>query len=651
MKLGSLFSDGVVLQQKQTIRIWGTTLPGILLEAKLANKSAYARSSAGGDFLLYLPELEAGGPFELTVSAVEYPEEAVIVKDIMVGEVWLCSGQSNMEYTLGSNWATAKPSENTVPVNKQQEKEFIETACPANDIRFITVPMQVTGCSEKYIEASWMSMTAENAPAASAAAAWFAAEIKKELNVPVGLICCSWGGSVIETWTSPNALRTNPDTRSMLETWEKFQQQKDIWTLGLKSKDELLRQIAKTDRGNEGVGKGWAEVDFDDSNWRDMEIPGSWIDQKISGNGAVWIRKSVEIPQEISGKELYLKTGGIDKHDIAYFNGVEIGRTGEGSESQYWDQQRCYKIPGNLIKAGKNTIAIRAFSFAMNGAFYPPADSYKLTGNGFDFPLAGDWKVNVEYDLGQITLPPQYSIYNHNTPGLQFMSMINPLLPFTMRGVLWYQGESNANSLSAAITYQRKLETLIKDWRLHFDQVELPFIQVQLADYRSPQSYQEFSAWAALRNAQAAVCRRLPQVFMATALDTGEENDIHPQNKKEVGRRLAANALHNVYGREVLPCGPCCIKAEAENGKLRIFFQYADGMHLRDVPEKSFYLAGADGKYYPAESAVIENETLLLSSSAVKEPVSVRYAWADNPHNILYNKKYPAAAFEAAARD
>ena len=652
MKLGSIFSDGVVLQRNQPIRIWGESKPNSLIKAEIAGITGYAKTSGSGDFLLILPPMECGGPFELTVSVDNDNQESVTVSNVLIGEVWLCSGQSNMEYTLGSRWATSEIPEDVEPVSVQQTKEFIRSVCPADDIRFITIPMQVTGCSEKYIEAYWMSMTAENTPKASAAAAWFAAEIKKELNVPVGLICCAWGGSVIESWTSSNALRTNPDTREMLEYWENLQAQKNTWSLdACPSPEELLHKFAQADRGNSGFAQGWANPELDDSTWGNMEIPGSWLDQKISGVGAIWVRKTVEIPSGMAGKELMLKTGAVDKHDVAYFNGVEIGRTGKEFETQYWNQPRCYKIPGELVKAGKNTIAVRAFSFAMWGGFQPPANAYILSGDGWDISLAGSWKVRVEYDLGNVTLPPQYGVKNPNTPGLKFESMIKPLLPMAIRGVLWYQGESNAYSLRAALTYQRKMEMMIKDWRWWFDSPDMPFIQVQLADYQSTVAYQEFSAWAALRNAQAAVCRSLPQVFMATALDTGEENDIHPQNKKEVGRRLAANALHNVYGREVLPCGPCCIKAEAENGKLRIFFQYADGMHLRDVPEKSFYLAGADGKYYPAESAVIEGDTLLLSSKSVKNPQTVRYAWADNPNNILYNKEYPAAAFEAKAKD
>ena len=648
MKLGSLFSDGVVLQQKQTIRVWGTTLPGLLIEAVIANKKAYTKSSSCGDFLLQIPAMDAGGPFELTVTAVDNPEESVTVKDVMLGEVWLCSGQSNMQYTLGSNWATGEPPEGTEAVNKQQEREFIQSFCPTDNIRFITVPMKVTGCTEKYFEGCWRNMTAENSPEASAAAAWFAAEIKKKLNVPIGLICCSWGGSIIETWTSPNALRTNPDTREMLEYWEKLQTEKNAWLPeATASTEDLLQQFAKVDRGNEGVEKGWAKSDLDDTAWGNIEIPGSWLDQKISGVGAIWVRKTIAVPSEMAGKELILETGGVDKHDIAYFNGVEIGRTGKEFEIQYWNQPRCYKIPGELVKAGKNTIAIRAFSFAMGGGFMPPANAYTLSGNSWNIPLAGSWKVKVEYDSGNVTLPPQYNAQSHNTPSLQFESMIRPLLPLAIRGVLWYQGESNANSLNSALTYQRKLETMIKDWRWWFDSPEMPFIQVQLADYQSTVAYQKFSAWAALRNAQATVCRTMPQVFMATALDTGEENDIHPQNKKEIGHRLAATALHHIYNLDELPGGPEFIKAEPENGKLRVYFNYADGMELRDTPEKSFYLAGIDGKYYPVETAVIEGNTLLLSSSAVKTPVSVRYAWADNPYNILYNRKYPAASFSS----
>ena len=265
MKLGSVISNGAVLQRQQPIRVWGETLPTVLVQAELAGKTAYAKSSGNGEFLLHLPPMEAGGPFELTVSVPEIAGETLTLHDILIGEVWLCSGQSNMCYRLNSGCETQPPEEE--PLCRKQEREFLDTVCPNNGIRFITIPMEVTGCRERYFEGSWRPMTRENAPEAFAVAAWFGARLNEKLNVPIGLLCCAWGGSVIETWTSSAALRSNPDTKPLLEAWEEYRREKDAWLGSPKSESELLSEIAVPDRGNAGFTQGLAAPECDDSGW------------------------------------------------------------------------------------------------------------------------------------------------------------------------------------------------------------------------------------------------------------------------------------------------------------------------------------------------------------------------------------------------
>jgi len=649
MKLGTLFSDHAVLQQHRTLPVWGETLPGLLVKAEIAGKQAFARASADGNFQLSLPSLPPGGPHELKVSSPENEAETVIVHDVLVGEVWFCSGQSNMQYTLGTTRPEEKLHPEQIPVSRRQEKEFVERVREPEKFRFFTVSTKVTGCREKYCEGEWKTMTAENASAASAAAAWFGLELREKLDVPVGLICCSWGASIIESWTSPEALKTNPDTRSMIETWEKLRGQAEMWDPARQVSP--LQSLARPDDGNRGFAQGWAAPDFDDSTWKTMNVPGSWIGQRIAGNGAVWVRKKIMLPESPAGHDLTLHLGGIDKHDITYFNGVEIGRTGKELETSFCSTPRAYRIPGELVRPGENLIAIRGFSFLMDGAFGGKAEHYHLDSESASFPLAGTWKAQAEYDRGKISRnqPAAWNPGNQNTPGLKFDSMVRPLLPYAVRGVIWYQGESNTETLTSSVQYRKKMETLIRDWRFRWGQPELPFIQVQLADYREPAGYDEFSCWAVLRESQRKACLSLPAVYLASALDSGEENDIHPQDKKSVGFRLAAQALYHVYGRHGQPPGGpevCEVKPE-KDGALRVFFRFAEGMELRGEPGKSFCLAGADGKYYPAESAEIEGDSIVLTSSAVKNPLSVRYAWSDNPHEILYNGDCPAAAFEA----
>ncbi|MBO4491055.1 MAG: hypothetical protein J5944_06820 [Lentisphaeria bacterium] len=646
MKLASIFTDGAVLQRNKTISIWGETVPGVLVRAELAGQEGYAKSSRGGGFLIQLAPLDAGGPFELKISVTENPEESVILKDVFIGDVWLCSGQSNMQYTLGSRWAKALPEDGSEPVNVRQEKEFLDSITKPETFRFITVPMIATGCREPYFEGSWRPIDRENASAASAVAAWFGRKLRDTLNIPVGLICCSWGGSKVETWISPSSLKGDPETREMLEAWETWKRGKALWTEPPITREDFLSRYATPNRENKGFEQGWADPALDDSSWTAMQVPGSWINQGIAGNGAVWIRKKVCIPESLAGKELVLHLGGVDKHDTTYFNGIEVGRTGKDLDVAFFDKPRCYTIPGNLVRPGENTLAIRGYSFAWDGAFMPPADAYTLDGPDFSLSLAGEWKAKAEVDFGRLLSRMPYGFNNVGTPGMLFDSMVRPLLPASIRGVIWYQGESNTETIAAAGSYRKKMGMLIRDWRFQFEQPDLPILQVQLADYREASDYDDQSTWAVLRDTQLKVCGDLPDVHLITALDTGEENDIHPQNKKEIGRRLAASALHHVYGKkDILPCGPEFVKAQPEGKSLRVFFRYAEGMTLHDHPGKSFYLAGADRKFYPADNAGISGDSLVLNSEKVEKPLYVRYAWSYNPVSILFNREFPAAAF------
>ena len=646
MKLASIFTDGAVLQRNKPISIWGETVPGVLVRAELAGQEGYAKSSRGGGFLVQLPPLEAGGPFELKICVMEKPEESVTLKDVFVGDVWLCSGQSNMQYTLGARWAKDVPEDGSEPVNVRQEKDFLDSITKPETFRFITVPMVATGCREPYFEGAWHPVDRENASAASAVAAWFGRKLRDTLNIPVGLICCSWGGSTVETWISPSSLKGDPETSEMLDRWETWKRGKTLWTEPPVSREEIIRRYAKPNRENKGFEQGWADPALDDSSWGTMKIPGSWISQGIAGNGAVWIRKKVLIPESLAGKDLVLHLGGIDKHDTTYFNGVEIGRTGKDWDVEFFDKPRCYTVPGNLVRPGENTLAIRGYSFAWDGAFLPPGNEYFLQGPDFTLPLAGDWNVKVESNYGKFLIRRFYGLDNVSTPGMLFDCMVRTLLPASIRGVIWYQGESNAESEAAAMSYRKKMEMLVRDWRFQFEQPDLPFLQVQLADFRDPKDYDTYSFWAILRDTQLKVCGDLPGVHLITALDTGEVNDIHPQNKKEVGLRLAASALHHVYGKEdILPCGPEFVKAQPEGKSLRLFFRYTDGMTLRDHPGRSFFLAGADRNFYPVDNADISGDSLVLTSEKVEKPLYVRYAWSDNPVSILYNREFPAAGF------
>ncbi len=647
MILNSLFQDGVVLQRNVDIPVWGESAPNSRIRAELAGKTAFTKTSSVGEFLLRLPSLEAGGPYDLTVSDQD-TGETVVVKDVLVGEVWLASGQSNMEYLLKTNVAYNKND----LVGRQQEAEFCKTVSEPEKFRFFNVERIASGTMEKTCEGSWKRMDAQNAPSASAVAAWFGRALREKLDVPVGLIISAWGGTIAEAWTSRSGLLMNPDTAPMARETDAVLRKESAWEVkNTESGGIDFNKMTRTDPGNKGVGKGWARPDFDDSAWKDMTVPGNWIEQEIAGNGAVWVRKKIMLPPEWAGRKLVLETGGIDKHDITYFNGEEIGRTGKDFETEYGDADRRYSVPAGLAVPGENTIAIRAYSFLFAGAFWGDASSYRLYCPDTDesIPLAGSWKAFAEFDMGVLYRPAAIpkGPGNPNTPGILFDSMICPLIPYAIRGVIWYQGESNARSLQESFTYLRKLETMIRDWRYRWGQGDFPFLQVQLANFRNKSAFDPRSAWAVLREMQRLACEEIPDVYMASAIDIGEARDIHPQDKHSVGDRLAANALRNVYHRmDAVPSGPLLRSCTAENGKIRMTFAHAAGLTLKADAAMSFYLAGMDGVFHPAAHVVIEGDSILADSPDVPIPCKVYYAWSDNPVSSLYNAAgLPASSF------
>lgn len=652
LTLNSLFQKGAVLQQKKEISVWGNTEQECKLKAEFAGQTVFSMSSLTGKFIFRFSPVDAGGPFVLKVTNLA-SGEVIEVDDILVGEVWLASGQSNMDYQLGSNWAVVPPYVEDFElsgINEAQLKEFCTTTKNTDKLRYFCVEKNVEGRLEDTAKGSWEYLSAENASGCSAVAAWFARYIQEKLNVPVGVIVSAWGGTCIEAWTSRNGLIRNPETREMITAKDNTFRNERTW---LESSEEAKKDVnfAKyADPGNKGVGNGWAELDFDDSAWQDMAVPGSWIAQSISGNGALWARTKVTVPENWIGKELTLNLGGIDKTDISYFNGVEIGRTGEGVDVSCWCKKRVYTIPAELVKPGENIIAVRAYSFYFDGSFNGIKKHYFLACGDESIPLAGTWKVCAELDLG-IIAPALVGARprNHNVPSILFEGMINPLIPYAMRGVIWYQGESNTANAYASNAYYDKLRTMIEDWRFRWELGDFPFIQVQLANFfRNVEgAYDKNSSWAILRNTQRRVCNDMKNVYMASAIDIGEFYDIHPQDKKSVGKRLADNALCNVYCcNDTVPFGPLYMDYCIEGGKIRLFFRYTDGMYLKENAEQSFYVAGQDKVFYPADSVKIEGSSLLVSSAQVESPAHVRYAWADYPFSTLYNgAELPASPF------
>ena len=649
ISLHPLFQDHAVLQQRQWNPVWGYATPGHRLQVQFAEVEFLTKVNATGSFKFRLPPLPAGGPYSMTVTDVEN-QETVAIKDVMIGEVWVASGQSNMEYLLVSDWTSisARKANPAVSLNLEQKKEYCDTITDPAAIRFFTVKKEASGLEEDTVSGEWKYMSPETAPWASAVGAWFARYVQENQNVPFGLIVTAWGGTRVESWTSRVGLLSNPATAPLVPdtddvflkaTWQEYSVTPTSYE-------------AFYDPGNKGFDNGWADPDFDDSKWACMAVPGSWIAQRISGNGALWVRKEINIPGSWCGKDLMLNLGGIDKHDTTYFNGVKVGGMGKEGDVTCWDTPRHYKIPAELVKEGRNVLAVRAYSFIHDGALGGDKDKYFIQPDGESEKIffAGTWwKAFPEYDLGVLcpaALPgPGFA----NTPGILFNSMVRPLIPYGIRGVIWYQGESNTRSASDSLGYEDKLCTMIRDWRYHWGQGDFPFIQVQLANY-SPlgaPAYDDTSKWAILRDVQRNVCEKLPRVTMCTAVDVGNLVDIHPHDKKSVGKRMAENALYHVYGQKsIIPFGPLYRRSEVEGNSIRIYFDYADGMTINEELPQSFYIAGANRLFYPATTVEICGDSILVRCERIQNPYAVRYGWSDALINTLYNRAgLPASPF------
>jgi sialate O-acetylesterase len=497
------------------------------------------------------------------------------------------------------------------------------------------------------VDCCWKPCTPDSLADFSAVGGYFGRELHRALGVPVGLICNAWGGSRVQAWLSREALMQDPSGRDEVGFYESL-----VWqtrkTGGIKSFAEWERTDAPQDPGNLGLGRGWAGAGWDDSAWPTMAVPGHWNKQGHPHNGIFWFRRTLEVPESWVDQDLELSLGAIDKHDETWANGELVGSTGWETPDA-WCKHRVYPVPGRLIGADRRVvIAVRARSHIYDGGITGPASLMHLHRPGdSSLPLSGDWRYCVEHDWGQVVAPePDWGTGNHNSPHILFDNRLAPLIPYGLRGVIWYQGESNAGE---AGLYRRMLPLMIQDWRRAWGQGDIPFLQVQLANFGVPPHQPGKSQWAELREAQVAVMAE-PAVGMAVAIDIGESHNIHPPNKLDVGLRLARWALAGAYGRGGLPSGPLFSGMKIETGgRVRCSFRHVGkGLASRECPLRHFALAGKDRIFHWAE-AEIEGETVAVHNAVVPEPVAVRYAWADSPEGCnLYNEEgLPASPFRS----
>lgn len=623
--LPSVFGDNMVFQQKTNAAVWGKADPGKTVKLVPGwNKKTYsATADAQGNWKISMPTPGFGGPYAITIS----DGEALILNNVLVGEVWVCSGQSNMEMPL-AGWGKVN--------NYKQEIE----AAKYPNIRLLQVEQQTSLTPKedaKVWAGGWQQCSPESIPNFSSTAYFFARDVYNKTGVPIGLIHTSWGGTIAEAWTSGGALKKMPDFAGMVAQMEASQQNQSGKSYQQQVADWESAVMAK-DPGYQNGSAAWAMASFDDASWKTMELPAYWEAKGLSGfDGVIWFRRRVNIPASLAGRELKLNLGAIDDDDITYFNGKKIGAT------QGYNKPRFYTIPASEVKAGEAVITIRVFDSTGDGGLSADKNTIALvSADGQRIPLDGAWQYREGFNLKDVPAMP-VSNEGPNRPMVLYNAMINPFIQFAMRGAIWYQGESNAGR---AYQYRELFPLMIRDWRQKWGRGDFPFYFVQLANYMKRNEQPEATGWAALREAQLKTLS-LPNTGMAVTIDIGDDRDIHPKNKQDVGGRLALIALAKTYGQKVAYSGPVLKSSSAKGNQMVLSFTHAEGgLRAADgAVLKGFAIAGEDQKFYWADAQVQGNQ-IVLSSAAVTKPVAARYAWANNPDcNLVNGAGLPASPF------
>jgi len=627
--LNSLLSDGAVLQRGSPITVFGTAADGEKIRVRMGSQVS-TTVAQDGRWLVRLKPLAAGGPYTLTATG---PHNTVTARDMLVGEVWVCSGQSNMGMNVASTSTGA------------------QAIARADDpqLRLYHVPNVPAAAPVADANTQWHAATPQSVPSFSAVGYYFGRDLRKALGVPVGLIEAEWGGTPAQAWVSGSALEKLPDFQATVAAFR--EQQKD--PAFFKNKSDAW--YARHDPGS--AGRTWADPAFSDMDWQTINQPVAFSKSANPAfsapfQGVAWFRKVVDVPTAFVGKDLTLLLGPIDDGDTTYFNGVKVGSLSD------WQQNRDYTVPAALVKPGRNVIAIRLLNRDGDGGIYgkPEQLSLQATGRSTALPLAGPWRYKIGTPLpGNDPVPTDNGLDPFTAPAVLYNGMIAPLTRYGIRGVVWYQGESNTYN---PVQYRTLFPTLIADWRSHWGEGNLPFYFVQLAPFMSIADQPQKSAWAELREVQRLTVSAVPNTAMAVITDVGDTHAIHPTRKAPVGDRLARNAEALVYRLPVEYSGPKYTAMTITGSQIVLRFTHAAGLHTQAVQDGNgtqvapadtvtgFAVAGADGKYVNAGARIV-GDKVAVSSPQVAVPVAVRYGWADYPLVNLYNTAgLPASPFE-----
>lgn len=615
VKLPALIRDSMILQRDAKIKIWGWSSPNEKIKISFNKKNFKTKADANGNWNLFLPAMKAGGPYTMNIDANNH----ITLKEILIGDVWIAAGQSNMVHQMSLH--AIRYADEVANANYPQIRQF-----------WVANITNLQGPQKDLPFGNWKSANPKDVLDFSAVAYFFAKTLYEKYHVPIGIINASWGGVPIESMMSEDALKDFPN---ILSTVQKNKDTAYINSLSRRTISGTTMQRPE----DKGMTEKWYDPSYTPKEWRRINIPGYWEDQGIKDlDGVVWYRKEIDVPASIANNPARVFLGRIVDADALYINGKPVGST------SYQYPQRRYFVPVGTLKPGRNLFVIRVTNNFGKGGFVPDKP-YQLFAGNDTVDLKGYW----EYKVGLVNQPFRGGfggggIAAQNQPTGLYNSMIAPLVGYTMKGFIWYQGEANT---SRANEYTKLQSSMIEDWRTKWNEPNAPFFFVQLPGFMDYNYLPSESQWAQLREAQLKTLS-VPNTGMVVAIDLGEWNDIHPDRKKPVGDRLALIAERIAYGENIVYSGPIYQSQQIDGNKIILAFtNVGSGLIANDGEELSeFAIAGADKKFVWAK-AKIEGDKVIVWNDAVANPMYVRYAWADNPVSPnLYNKEgLPASPF------
>lgn len=639
VSLSSVFGDSMVLQRDQPIPVWGESAPEDSVTVSLNGATAKTKADLQGVWTTKLPAMKAGGPYELTVQG---EGDSLVLKDVLVGDVWICSGQSNMGMSMRGVGRGILDG----------EKEIAAANYP-NLRLFVVMPTVAATPQDKLAQHSpWAPCTPQSVLDFSAVAYFFGRHVHENENVPVGLVMTAWGGTIAEAWTSEAGLATLPEFEERLKEAETNLPRLDQIEAEYQTQSEAWEsELDALDAGVENGVPVWSKPETSTTDWKpiDMPLPINVLIGATPSNlgGRVWLRRDIKLPPSWEGRDLHLTMGLTRETGRVWFNGTEVNRF-----DLIYRPSLVALIPGNLVKPGVNTIVVRLTDAGGRGGMYGEQNALQLSVVHPDAKMqpidaAGSWLMKQGLSVDQLTPRPPLSAYwpnNPNMPTVLYNAMIHPLVRMPITGVIWYQGESNTG---AAHEYRRLFPALIQDWRKAWGLGDFPFLYVQIAgfgNFQPPASEPRECAWAELREAQLMTLS-LPKTGMAVTIDIGEVDDIHPINKRDVGIRLGLTAQAVAYGEKLEYSGPLYESMKTNGEKAYIAFTHDKGLTTKGEELKGFSIAGTDRKFVYAE-AEVQGDKVAVWSDAVKSPVAVRYGWDFAPECNLYNAAgLPASPF------